>query len=64
MNYCNASFLSFPFLAGKKDAFPRVNLEELTGLEKLASANFVFFFKSNREMLVKITMRTTLAMAL
>ena len=34
------------------------------GLEKLASANFVFFFKSNREMLVKITTRMTLAMAL
>ena len=63
MNYCNASFLSFLFLAGKEDAFPRVNLEELTGLEKLAGTNFVFFFKSNREMLVKIT-RMTLAMAL
>ena len=42
-------FLSFIFLAGKKDAFSRVNMEELTELEKLASTSFVFFHEQQRD---------------
>lgn len=42
-------FFFFIFLAGKKDAFSRVNMEELAGLEKLASTSSVFFHEQQRD---------------